>query len=195
MATQYRIFANDYAGGPVDYSTPVATVSGSPWTTPAIPVGSDVTFAVRTYDSTSGLDDGSVDAAVRIVTNGSGADVTNVPAMPSSITATPRAGGQCRVDWVFVRGVSPAEPTAFDVFLTTGSTVTYSSPVTTVSYINGQSVYSANLTGLSHGVAYTIGVRPKNGTGNGTPIEVGVTGKATGPDQPESIVGSATFGA
>lgn len=195
MSTQYRIFSNDFAGGPVDYSTPLATVSGSPYSTAAIPTGSDVTFAIRTYDSVSGLDDGNVDAVVRIVTNGSGADKTAVPAMPSTISATARAGGECRVDWVFVRGVGPAEPTDFDVFITAGTSVTYGTPATTVSYVNGRSIYTANLTGLTHGTAYKIGVRPKNATGNGTPIEVGITGKATGPDQPESISGSATFGA
>jgi len=195
MSTQYRIFANDFAGGPVDYSTPIATVSGSPYATAAIPTGSDVTFAVRTYDSTSGLDDGNVDAVVRIITNGSGADKTAVPAMPSTISATARAGGECRVDWVYVRGSGVAEPTAFDVFITAGTSVTYGTAASTVTYVNGRSVYTANLTGLTHGTAYRIGVRPKNATGDGSPIEVSITGKATGPDQPESISGSATFGA
>jgi len=69
MATQYRIYKNDGAGGPIDYGTVVATVtSGTTYDTAPIATGSDVRFAVRAFDSLSTQEEKNVDAFVRIVT-------------------------------------------------------------------------------------------------------------------------------
>src|SRR5690349_11807576 len=117
MTIQYRIYSNNNAGGPVDYSAPVATVSGLTWDTPALPLSSDTTYAVRAYDTASGLEDANVDARVRIVIDASGADVSARPNPPSHLTAEPRAGGKVMVTWQYNPGGQGAAPTGFRVYV------------------------------------------------------------------------------
>lgn len=195
MATQYRIYKNDGAGGPIDYGTVVATVtSGTTYDTAPIATGSDVRFAVRAFDSLSTQEEKNVDAFVRIVTNGSGVDVTNRPLAPTGLTAAPRAGGKVRVRWrARVLASDANRPTTFNVYKGTGGSANYASAAATVAATPGLFVYEADLTGLTNGVAYTVGVRASNATGEEPNTTTTVaTADATAPDNVDSLTITAT---
>lgn len=169
MATQYRIYKNDGAGGPVDYSTVVATVSTLTYTASALPLNSDTTFAVRTYDTVTGFTDLNTDVTVRIIVDGSGNDVTNRPAAPVAITARAIAGAAIRVEWLYPSNASNTAPTSFKVWITSGSSVNYAvSPNATVTYVAGKSLYKVDVSGFTTGTTYTVGVRATNASGDET---------------------------
>lgn len=183
MATQYHVYANDHAGGPIDYATPVATVAGLTWTSGALSAGSDSLYAVRAFDTVSGLEESNVDAVARLILDGSRVDITSRPGTPKDLTAQPTAGGGCRVTWTYSPLASGGTPTSFKVWKTVGTTVNYAgSPAATVPYSAGQVIFHADLSGLSDGTQYAIGVRAVNSLADdGNTVQVLVTGDATGP--------------
>jgi hypothetical protein len=183
VAISYHVYANDMAGGSIDYGSPVATVVGTTWATPPIPLGSDARYAVRAFDTVSGLIDQNVDAAVRILTDPTtGADVTARPNPPIGLSVLPTANGGVTIRWTYNPGGATA-PQSFDVYLTAGTAVDWTAPpATSVPYVPGQPAYSANLTGLTGGTTYAVGVRGRNAAGR----EVNTTtvtfaAKTTGP--------------
>lgn len=194
MSTSYNVYANDHAGGPVDYSTLVANVSALTYSPSALTFPSDTTFAVRATDGTH--EESNVDARVRIVLDASGVDITAVPFPVTLITAIPNVGGAIRVDWVHAARLGPT-PSGFRVWATVGSTVNYAaSPNATATWIPGLNKFSAIVSGLSGGgTAYSVGVRSFNATGadRGT-VSTSVTPLATGPSSVESLSGSPTIG-
>ncbi len=183
MATQYHVYSNDHAGGPVDYTTPVATVAGLTWTSGALSAGSDSLYAVRAFDTVSGLEESNVDALARLIIDASRVDITARPGTPKDLTATPTAGGTCRVAWSYspIAGGNP--PASFKVWKTLGTSVNYAaSPAATVPYSAGQILFHADLSGLADGSQYAIGVRAVNALADdGNTVQVLVTGDATGP--------------
>lgn len=195
MATQYRIYKNDGAGGPVDYGTIVATTSSLTYQPSALGLSSDNIFAVRTYDTVSTLEDKNTDARVRITVDGSGNDVTNRPKAPSGLTARATAAGGCKVEWAYDPNGQLGAPTSFKVWLTSGGSVNYAAaPAATVTYAAGTPVFVASLTGLSDGVAYSVGVRATNASGDETnTVSVSVTGDSTAPNAPTSISSTVVF--
>ena len=183
MATQYHVYANDHAGGPIDYGTPVATVAGLIWTSGTLSAGSDSLYAVRAFDTVSTLEESNVDAVARLVLDASRVDITNRPGTPKDLTARPTAGGGCRVTWSYSPIAGGAAPTSFKVWNTVGTSVNYAAaPAATVPYSAGQVLYHADLAGLSDGTQYAIGVRAVNALADdGNTVQVLVTGDATGP--------------
>ena len=99
MATAYNVYGNDLAGGPVDYSAPIATVSGPPWVGSPLPFDSDATYAVRAVDTATGLEERNVEARFRVLTGPAGEDLTGLPAPPAGVTAAAAAAGGARVRW------------------------------------------------------------------------------------------------
>ncbi len=183
MAIQYRIYANNLTGGPVDYTAPAATVSGLTWDTPFLPANADATFLVRSFDTVSGLEDQNADARVRVRLDGEGSDLTVLPNAPQGVTVEARAGGLARVAWVYNSGGQGSAPGGFRVYIGAGSP-NFSTPAAVVGYRPGDLFggYSATLSGLSEGVTYAVSVRSYNTQGeeaNTTSIEV--VGSAAGP--------------
>lgn len=173
----YRIFANDGAGGVIDWSTPIDAASALTWTSAPLSGPSQWRFGVRAYDTVSGLEDASVDAVVDVELDASSSDVSGIPPAVHSIAVRASAGGGYRVDWAWTR---PVRPTGFKVFVGT-PTPDYGSPVATVPFVRGLSTYSYNGTGLSDGTAYQVAVRSYNAVGESTPIVADVIGLATPP--------------
>lgn len=191
MATQYRIFANDLAGGPVDYSTVVATTASPTYSPAALPAGSDATFAVRAYDTVSGLTETNVDAVVRIATDAAGADVTGLPNAPTHLSATPGAAGSMTVRWSYNPGGQGGAPTGFHVYAGTPA-VSYATPAATVSHVRGKPAYSATLAALADGAAYQFAVRAYNGTGEeSNTATAAAVASSTGPAAVEALAGAA----
>lgn len=197
MSTRYRVYKNDGAGGPVDYGTVVATVtSGTSCVASALATPSDTTFAVRAYDSVSGLEEDNVDCRVRIVIDAAGVDVTNRPNAPVGLTARATAGGGAVVEWGYATAGQRGAPTGFKVWATAGASVNYAvSPAATVSYAAGRPSHTATLTGLVDGTSYSIGVRATNAKGDETNTnKTTVVGDSTGPDAVEGLTATVGYG-
>jgi hypothetical protein len=167
MSISYHVYANDGSGGPVDYSTPVATVTGLTYTPAAIPFSSDVTYAVRAYDTATGLEEQNVSARFRLRTGPAGEDLTGLPAAPVGLRARPGVSGSVSVTWAALpRAAGLPLPTGFRVYRGTPAVVlTAGSHVATVPYARGVVHYSATVAGLTGGTAYQFAVRAYNAAG------------------------------
>lgn len=194
MAVEYHIYRNDGLGGPVDYSSAIATVNGLSYATAPIPAGSDVRFAVRAFDTVSGLEDRNTDAAVRIVTDGAGIDRTGTPASPTGLTATATAGGTAKVEWGQPPSTRENAPSTFNVWMTAspGPINHAATPDATTPFV-GAGNYHATLTGLADGVSYLVAVRAVNANGSdGNVATVVVVGSTVGPDAVQELTGGLT---
>ena len=193
MTLEYHVYVNDAAGGPVNLTAPVATVSALTWSSAAITPPADLTYLVRAYDTASGLEDPNGDARVRVVLDAAGDNITGLPNPPAGLSAVPRAGGTARVCWRYNPGGQGGPPSDFHVYMGAGS-VSYSSPVATVPYDPNSPgrAYSALVSGLSDGVLYAVGVRAYNATGEeSNTLAAAVTGMAVGPSAIQSLTASA----
>ena len=193
----YHIYANNGAGGPLNLTTPVATVAGTTWTT-TVAKPSDTTWLVRTFDLATGLEDQNADARVTVVIGSTGTDLTALPNAPSGLTVVPTAGGGALATWVYSPGGQGGAPQGFHVYTGTPA-VSYATPVTTVAYggpYTGAGIayhYQARFTGLTDGTIYQVGVRTYNATGEeSNTITAAVTGAASGPQPIPSL--TATLG-
>lgn len=193
MSIAYRIYANDGAGGPVDYSTAVATTSGLTYATAALALGSDTTFAVRAYDTASLLEDQNVDARCRVLLDAAGVDITGRPRPISGLSAVARAGGTARVEWAWPYAARPY-PTGFKVWLTAGSTTNFAaSPAATVAFTGPSG--AATLAGLADGSAYVVSVRAYTALADdGNTLSAAVTGDSTGPAAPTLTLTASDLG-
>lgn len=181
MSLQYLIYSGDNSGGEIDYSTPVATVSGTSTSLSALPLGSRTRFGVRAHDTVTGLTEQNVDAQVEIVVDGSGNDISAVPLPVQAPGARAGQGGSVVLTWSYPYPSQPHPPTGFHVYQGTG-TVSFVSPVQTVTFHPGQTRYRTTITGLSDGVAYLFTVRAFNGTGEeASTATVGATAVTTPP--------------
>ncbi len=181
----YLVWQGASDGSPIDYTTaPVARTHTLTWTSSPLAATTTTRFGVRTLDPLTGYDDGNVDATVTVTLDASGTDITALPLPPAALTAVPGAAGTSTVRWTYL--VPPGcqtTPTAFLVWLTAGTRVNYNvEPAATVVFVPGQSVYSAQLTGLLDGTTYSVGVRASNSVGIETNVQmVTVVGSCTGP--------------
>ncbi len=158
MAIVYQIFSNGGSGGPVDYSTPIATVSSTSYTTGALAPSGDYRFAVRAKDTITELAETNTQASVRIALDASGQDVGRLPNAPFALVARPTSNGGCLVAWSYFAAGQAAAPTSFLVYLAAGTTPSLTTPVATVAYQAGVSGYSCQLGGLADATAYTVAV-------------------------------------
>lgn len=191
--THYHVYANSGDGGPIDYSSPVATVDGLQWTTPPLAFPAEWRFGVRAFGSISGLEEENVDAAVLILLDGSGADVTNRPAPPFGLRLRNEAGGRVVAEWGHPGGTRDNAPTGYRVYAGWPSP-DYSAPVLTTTARAFHGSFSAVLEGLSDG-PLAVGVRAFNATaeeGNADFAAVDVDG--TPPDPVDGLTVSAVAG-
>jgi hypothetical protein len=166
MAIAYNIYANNGAGGPVNYSQPIATTSSLSYVPGALTPSSDTTFAVRAKDTVSNLEEANTDARIRIVLDGSGNDLSGVPNSPQSVVLSALAGGDCLVTWAYIPALSAGVPTRFQIYLSQGQTVNYGSPTMTVPYVPGQVGFTCKLAGPFAFSSYSASVRAVNDAGS-----------------------------
>src|SRR6266852_878934 len=127
MSYVYRIYSNDGHGGPVNYTTPIASTSSLSFTCPPLALSSDTTLVVRTYDSVLGIEDSNTDARVRILLDQNGQDISGRPNAPEALYVRPLEGGGCRASWSYLPSAAPS-PLGFFVYLTQGTSVNYTTP-------------------------------------------------------------------
>jgi|GEM_PF-2831436 len=114
--THYHVYANEGDGGPIDYSTPVATIDGLEWTPPPLTFPGAHRFGVRAFGSLSGLEERNVDAAVFIILEDAGKDITNRPAAPFGLRVRCESGGVVVTEWSHPGGARENRPTGFHVY-------------------------------------------------------------------------------
>lgn len=201
----YWVYAGDNAGGPIDYSTPVAMVSGLTWDGPPLTPGSAKRYGVRTHSTRTGLTEHNTDAQVWIVVDDDGVDISKLPPAPVGLTAAAKSGGTALIEWSYPYQQLAALPLGFHVYLTPGTTPDYTTPAATVAY--GPSLlppgyqqaqpgnYRSLLTGLTHATAYVVAVRAYTAIGEETnPVYVAVTGDTQAPDNVENLTATLTSG-
>lgn len=191
MAIEYRVYSNDGAGGPVDYTTPIATTSGLTQATPALAPSSDTTFAVRARDTVTGIEERNLDARTRIILDAGGLNITDRPAPPSGLTARILPGPIVLVAWTHAVGAVGAAPSVFRVYV--GSpTPDYGTIALSVPWGRLRGTFQGRLSGLAPGT-YQVGVRAYNAAGGeeGNTVVAEFTIPAAGPDPVEGLAGSA----
>jgi hypothetical protein len=194
VGTAYHVYRNTCAGDPINYASPIATVATFSYLTSALTFPGTWSFGVRAFDLGSGLEEQNVDAAVTIILDASGNDITNQPCPPTGMRAFALAGGSIRVEWTYASANRATLPTGFQVYIGTGGTPNYATPAATVLYASAiANTFVANLNGLTNGTTHTIGVRAYNATAEETNTStVNVTADATGPAAVDSLTATAT---
>lgn len=175
MAIVYNIYANDGTGGPVDYSTPIATTSELTYVPTILLPGTDTTFAVRAQAVETDLEDKNTDAFVRIVIDASGTEIGNLPGSPFGLGINPVAGGGCVVSWAYDSIEVPALAANFNVYIEQGTSLLYNDPIVSIPFVPGQIGYVTSLPGPYTYSTYTVGVVAINTSGlSGNPISATV---------------------
>jgi hypothetical protein len=194
MAIEYCVYTNSGAGDPINYASPVATVSALTCTLPGLTCPGTWSFGVRAIDTVSGLEEQNLDCAVTVVLDASGNDLTKRPGPPSGLRAFALAGGTIRAEWYYPPSVGSNAPLGFHAYVGTGGSPNYSTPAATVLFATGAAnTFVANLASMTNGTTYTIGVRAYNATAEEPNIKtVSVTADSTGPEQVDSLAGFAT---
>jgi hypothetical protein len=186
----YNIYSNA-GSGPINYSSPIATVYGLTWTSGPLAFPDTWMFGVRAFDANG--EEQNLDAAVTIILDGGGNDITNRPKPPFALRAFATVGGGIRVEWSY-NTINPSPvPTGFNVYLGT-PTISYGSPAATVSFQSSiAGTFVANLTGLTGGDVYQVGVRAYNATAEEPNTStVTVTADSVGPGPVVSLTAVAT---
>jgi Fibronectin type III domain len=191
MSLVYDIFRGNSSGGPVDYSSPIATVSTLSYTDAALPLSSTTRYGVRARDTVSGLADLNTDATVLIRVGATGADITAQPPAPAALRALAQPGGAVLVEWAHP-ALSGPRPTGFHVYQGVGS-VSYGSPVAAVPYTGPGTHYRALISGLTSGTTYLFGVRAYNATAEeANTITAAATASSAGPTNPINLTATPT---
>lgn len=223
MATKYRVYSNDLAGGPIELSdsinlqlqdaaallfqdgadaqtgsspTPIAdNLTGLTYATSPLPLGAEASYLVRAFDDVTGLEDPNLDARVDITLDSAGVDRTGVPVAPMAVSVKALSGGNARVEWSYLPPAGGAEPTSFSIWLTAGASVDFgAAAAASVAYDSPGLRYVADLSGLADGTAYAVGVRAVNGAGDdGNTTAYAVTGDGTAPNPVEQLTASVIW--
>ena len=190
---EYQIYSNTGIGDPINYGLPISTTGLLTWTSGPLTYPGTWKFGVRAFNPVTGLEEENLDAAVTIILDASGIDITNRPKAPIALRAFPTAGGGIRVEWAYNTINPNPVPTGFHVYKGTGGSPSYGSIVATVSFSAAiAGTFVANLAGLSNGIAYTIGVRAYNATAEEpNTAAVTVTADTTGPSSVVSLTATA----
>ncbi len=178
---QYHVYTNTVGSTPIDYGSPVATVSATTWMSGTLRAPGTWRFGVRAFNGNG--EEQNLDCSVTIVLDAYGNDITNRPLPPTGLRAFATANGGVRAEWWYPPTAGAKAPTGFHVYCTAGSSVSYEAPSATVLYGSGLfNTFVSNIAGLSNGTQYAIGVRAYNASGEEqNTTAVAVTADATGP--------------
>lgn len=187
----YHVYADTGAGDPINYATPIATASGTAWTSGTLAAPGTWSFGVRAFDGNG--EEQNLDCSAVIVLDADANDITNRPMPPAGLRGFATPNASIRVEWYYPPTSGPKVPTGFHVYIGTGGTPDYSTPAATVAFNLGLfNTFVSNLSGPSDGETYAIGVRAFNASGEETnSVVVSVAADATGPAAVDSLVAAA----
>jgi len=193
LAIQYRVYKNLLSGGPIDLTTPLATMAGLTYETAALARPFDHWFLVRAFDTVTGFEDLNTDARARLVLDAAGANITNRPSPPSSLSARPVAAGGLDVTWAYLPTAGGGTPTGFKVWAQVGA-INYALTPTLASYDPDAVMHLATVPSLTHGATYTVAVRAYNATADdGNTLTTTAIPDAVGPLAVDDLDGQPTF--
>jgi hypothetical protein len=191
MADEYNIYRGQ--DGVIDHGTVVATMdlADTQVQIPAqdLPAGTIWNYVRRLKASDCALESpDSPGCQVRITP--AGAMIADAPNDPTNLVAEAIAGGSIRLRWRYCEIRQAVTPTAFRIYIDSGSGFNFASPSATLTYgFGGGGEFSKTITGLTPGVRHRFCVRAYNGTTLGesqntdsvaaTPISSGPTGLPT----------------
>jgi hypothetical protein len=164
MAIVYRVYTNGRAGGPVDYSTPIASTSSLSYSAGPLSPSSDTTFAIRAFDTTTGIEESNSDAQVRLILDENGVDVSARPNPAHALSLSRASGGACRVSWAYAPN-DQFTADAFNVYIANSASSVVSPPAATIPYVPGRIGYSCVLPGPYAYGNYTVTVHSVNSAG------------------------------
>ena len=119
-----------------------------------------------------------------------GAMIADAPNAPSNLVAEPIAGGSIRLRWRYCEIRQPVAPTAFRIYIDSGSGFNFATPSSTLTYsFGGGGEFTKPITGLTAGTLHRFCVRAYNSVTLGetqntdsvtaTPIATGPAGLPT----------------
>jgi hypothetical protein len=191
----YHVYANDGAGGPIDYDTVVATTNILSYTTDTLTGPAVWSFGVRAFDGDTHLEERNVDAVVTVRLDAAGRNITNIPAPVLALTGHASKAGKAVLSWQYQTTDPAKAPRQFNVYQGLaggGGSVNYASPVATVPYRALLRVFQATVSGLTGGTTYQFSVRAANTTGEEqSTTTVIVRAETTGPSAVIGVSGSA----
>lgn len=197
MSLEIYIFKGNDSGGPPDYAVPVAVVAGSlgSFGVAGPPPGGTRVYAVRTFDTATGLMETNTDARVSCRRDPTGADRSIVPTGPTAISARATAGGGVSVAWSYMPTASRPDPDRFAVYVTAGTTVDYTAaPTAVVNLIPNLIHYIYPGSGYADGTTYAVGVRSFLGAADdGNTMSATFEAAGTGPGPVVSLTGAAVY--
>jgi hypothetical protein len=191
MSNEFNIYRGQ--DGVMDYGTVVATMdlADTQVTIPAqnLTAGTRWVYARRRKASDCSLESpDSPGCEVRIADDGD--MIADAPNTPSNLQAAAIAGGSIRLRWRYCEIRQPVTPTAFRIYIDSGSGFNFAVPSATLTYsFGGGGEFTKTITGLTAGVSHRFCVRAYNGTTGGetqntsavsaTPVSAGPTGLPT----------------
>jgi hypothetical protein len=190
----YAVYGNTGVGDPIDYVNPLAILVGTSWTSDALAAPGQYKFAVRARDAASGLEEQNLDAAVELMLDATGRDVTDVPLPPMGVRALPLASGAIRVEWTCPCIDPRRQPDGFRVYLGTPQAIDYLQPVAVVPWSSSMAgAFSGTVASLVDGMAYGVNVRAFNSRGEEANTGViQVTADGTPPALVDGLAAAAT---
>ncbi len=184
----YNIYTNQGAGEAVRYTSPIASLVSTFWTSPTLASPGTWSFGVRAADVNG--EEQNLDANVTIVLDASGNDITARPSPPVGLRAFPLPSGSARVEWFSPLARGASAPMGFHVYIGVGTGPDYAAPVATIPYGQGFfNTFVADLTGLASGVTYRLGVRAYNASGEeSNTVSVTLAADAAGPGPVDLLI-------
>lgn len=195
LGVAYHVYANDGAGGPIDYGTVYAETTGLSFTTDTLTGPAVWSFGVRAHDHDTGLEERNVDAVVTIRLDAAGHDITNIPAPVLALTGHAGKAGTATLSWQYQTSDQAKAPRQFNVYQGLaggGGGVNYATPVATVPYRALLRVFQATVSSLTDGTTYLFSVRAANATGEEQSMTtVSVLAETSGPSAVIGVSASA----
>jgi hypothetical protein len=190
----YYIYSNTGANDPINYTTPIATITGFntlTWTSSPLAFPGYWKFAIRAFNQ-HGIEQ-NLNCEIDLILDSSGNDITNLPSAPTGLRAFPLKAAAIRVEFAFLPTARTKLPTGFHVYTGTGGVPSYTTPAATIPYTVGLSnSFTTTLTGLVDDTTYSIGVRAFNSVSEEkNTVFVNCTADAVGPLAVIGLTGSA----
>ncbi len=200
MSIQTHVYQGDDSGGPIDWSSPVATVAGTAYTVSDLPAGSRRRVGIRLFDMASGLEEAGSAAQILLARDAAGADVSTMPGGPRALSVVPKGGPAVSVSWLYLPVPGRPDPTEFALWCQVGSTVDPTiDPDLIVNALDiaatpDGSRYRASIGGLSAGVGYMVLIRGRLGAADdGNMLLASFTAAGSLPRAVEGAMSAATF--
>jgi hypothetical protein len=189
MTIAYRIYSNNGNGGTIDYSSPASETINSSYQLGSLQPSGHYRFAVRAFDTQTGLEEHNTQAFVEIRLDEHGNDIGPKPLCPLGLSAYALADGRCQVAWIYPNVRVPDRPRGFTIVLETLDSLMQSEVVVTVDYSASSRYYQKTIAGLLDGVRYRINVQAvsANALSVSDFATVDVIGKSSPPDAVEAL--------